>query len=112
MTSVLTFANRSVITRDHLDIAHLACPAGLAQTLVAVSLLSTLGSVHARLYRAPVHVRLTELAGVAVRTVARVVLDVVHACASVSTGRRVTLVDTRLAVAPRVPVEIHHSFKV
>lgn len=102
--STFTFSDGCIATRDHFHIADLASPANIAEAVIGVITLTTLSAVHAGVGGTPIYVCLTVLASVAVGTVARVVVGVVHTGSATGTWRRITLVDTRLTVAARVSV--------
>jgi len=103
----LTFAYCCVTARHHLHITHLACPAWSTHTRVHVICLLAQCLVHAWLSAAPVHVRVTLFARVAIWTVTRVVRDLVMTCSTVQAWMTVTLIDAVLTVGAGVPA-IHN----
>jgi len=99
----LTFAYCCITARNHLHVTHLACPARSTHTRVHVICLLAQCLVHARLSAAPVHIRVTLLARVAIWTVTRVVRDLVMTCSTVQARMTVTLIDAVLTVGAGVP---------
>lgn len=89
-----TFPDGSIVTGHHFHIADLARPSSGTQTLVRVVLLATLGAIHARFDGAPVHKLFAVFASIAVRTVARVVLEEVHTGSAIGTRSRIAFIDT------------------
>lgn len=100
--NTLTFAYSCVTAGNHLHIAHLASPTGPTHACIHVVRLPARCLVHARLCAAPIHVRVATLSRVAVRTVARVVFNLVMTCGSIQTWVAVTFVDAVLTVGARV----------
>lgn len=95
---ITTFPDRSIFTRNHLDIAHFASPSGRTVTMVSVLLLSTMGTILTRLSSTPINKFIAVFSFESIWTVTSVVMQVVRAGSSVSTRIRVALVNPCLTI--------------
>lgn len=86
----LTFSHCSILTANHLYVAHFTSPTRSAETLILIFDLSAGGVVLARIRGAPINVFPTIFAGVTVRAMTRVVRGVVLTSGAVQAWRTVT----------------------